>query len=184
MNKPKFDKISVQIAAMALGVSFLSSGFAIYQWWTSGRDEKIRAAIEVSNKYTEEVIDPKQFGCYYKNVLERADAGQMSFLEVEKLEAPSRIRKHFERLEYISYLANRGKLDTNYLSQFVICGILNASDDLTHLKTLHRGHDDTGKKVFPELPNKLVETNRFIEQRRPYPFTAACPQPAKADAAQ
>jgi hypothetical protein len=152
MNKTTVDKTSVQIAAMALVVSLLSSGFAIYQWWTSGRDEKIRATIDVSNKYTEEAVDPNALADSYEIVKNKFQSGTRDF--TDKLQAtPILIKKHFERLEYISYLANRDKLATGYLSQFVICDIERASDDLTNLKTL-----------IPGLPDNLAETNKFAIQ--------------------
>lgn len=101
---------------MALLVSFLSSGFAVYQWWTSGRDETIRATVEISNKFNDDAIDPRAVGDSYKIALGQVQAGVGNLTDLEKMEAPLRIRKHFERLEYISFLANKGKVDKGYLS--------------------------------------------------------------------
>jgi len=123
MNVTKSDRISLQIAGVALILSFLSSGFAVYQWWMSGRDETIRATIEISNKFNDEAIDPRSLGKSYKVAFNQFQTGSMNLLDLQKLEAPIRIRKHFEQLEYIAYLANRGKLDKNYLSQFILCDI-------------------------------------------------------------
>ena len=130
MTKAKLDKVSVQIAAMALTLSVLSSGFAIYQWWTTGKDEKIRATIDISNKYIEEAVDPIQLQKEESIKRKEVEAGFDRVESLLKLDAPQKIRKHYSSLEYISFLANKGKLDTDYLSQFVICDILNAPDTL------------------------------------------------------
>jgi hypothetical protein len=136
ITKAKLDEATVQISALALGVSLLATGFAIYQWWTTGRDEKIRATIEVSNKYIEEAINPEDLQMQYDVLRRQMAAGQANIFDVEKLDAPLRIKKHYSRLEYISYLANRGKLDLGYLSQFVICDVVEAPDNLTEAKKL------------------------------------------------
>src|SRR5438309_12024659 len=46
------------VAIFSLFVAILSTSFAIYQWWSSGKGERIRAAIEVSNRYISEAVDP------------------------------------------------------------------------------------------------------------------------------
>jgi len=153
----------MNIAAMALVVSFLSSGFAVYQWWTSGRDEKIRATIEISNKFNEDAIDPKPLGQSYAVALEEFRSGSKEFTEIAGLEAPNRIRKHFERLEYISYLANRGKLEPDYMSQFVKCDIVHAPADMDYLRSLPLSEDPKDEKGALELPT-LIETTKFAEQ--------------------
>ena len=38
-------------------VSIGAAAFSVYQWWSGGRSERIRAAIEVSNKYIDQAID-------------------------------------------------------------------------------------------------------------------------------
>jgi hypothetical protein len=134
MTKAKLDRATVEISALALGVSLLSSGFAFYQWWTTGTDEKIRATIELSNKYIEEAINPKELSSVYDLLVRQMQNGTGSILDVQKLDIPLKIRKHYSRLEYISYLANKGKLDLGYLSQFVICDVVDAPDDLTEVK--------------------------------------------------
>jgi hypothetical protein len=134
MAKAKLERASVQISALALGISFLSSGFAVYQWWTTGTDEKIRATIDVSNKYIEEAIDPKGLQQQYDIMRREMETGSRTVLDVQKADPSLRIRKHYSRLEYISYLANKGKLDLGYLSQFVVCDVIRAPDDLEEVK--------------------------------------------------
>jgi hypothetical protein len=54
----KKDRTSDRVAILALGLSILSSAFAAYQWWSSADDAHIRAAIEISNKYDDDAINP------------------------------------------------------------------------------------------------------------------------------
>jgi len=166
LDKTKLDKVTVQLSALALGVSFLSSSFAIYQWWTSGRDEKIRAAIEISNKYSDDAIKPRQLARDYEMARSQFLSGAMGRLELEKLDERFKIRKHFNRLEYVAFLANRGQIDTNYLSQLVLCDIARASDDLAFL---HKS-DGADVKDFSELPDKLEQINKFAKK-----YHVACP---------
>jgi hypothetical protein len=100
------------VARSALVVSIGAAAFSVYQWWSSGRYERIRAAIEISNKYIDQAIDADQ----------RADeywAGQSG------PETRADIAKHYARLEYIAYLGNVGLINIHYLSQFLICSIVN-----------------------------------------------------------
>lgn len=136
MTKVQIEKMSVQISAMALAVSLVSSGFAIYQWWSSDAAEKIRAAIEASNKYIEESIDPRALKRQDALLRGQLNSGQARVDEVIKLDADWKLRKHYSRIDYIAYLVNTDKLDTRYLSQFVICDILNAPDALTESSKL------------------------------------------------
>jgi hypothetical protein len=88
-------------------LAILSSGFAIYQWWSSNRQELIRAAIDASNKYIEAAINP------YAVMAQR----ELGFINDAKIE------NQFARLEYVSYLANRGLLNSQYLTPFLLCDI-------------------------------------------------------------
>ena len=94
MNKAKLDQMSVQIAGVAFLVSFLSSGFAVYQWWTSGQDEKIRATIEISNKFNDDAIDPRAVVNSYNLAVNQWSTGFMNRLDLAKMDAPIKIRKY------------------------------------------------------------------------------------------
>jgi hypothetical protein len=157
MTKAQLDRATLQISTFALGASLLATGFAVYQWWTTGTDEKIRATIEVSNKFIEEAINPEELNQQYEMLNRQLQMGQGSILEVQKLDAPLRIRKHYSRLEYIAYLANKGKLDLGYLSQFVICDLVDAPDDLAEVKKFREAR----KLKCPNEEDDKVSCTRF-----------------------
>ena len=46
-----------QIALVALVLSIVSSIGAVIQWWSSGTDEKIHAAIDLSDRYLDHAVD-------------------------------------------------------------------------------------------------------------------------------
>ena len=111
----KTDRMSDQIAALALGLSILSSGFAVYQWWSSSRDEHIRSAIELSDRYIDQAID--------KGIMVRQfEMGQLNSLDMIK------VSKQDARIEYISLLERNGLVNADYLSQRIICDILRSAD--------------------------------------------------------
>ena len=103
-----------QIALLALILSILSSMAAVYQWWSSGRAEEIRAAIDMSDRYIAQGIG--------MDMLSRRIAGgqeDMKFLKQEQT-----------LLEYTAFLANRGLLNWRYLAQAVTCDIAGFSDSV------------------------------------------------------
>ena len=111
----KFHIASNQIALLALALSILSSGFGIYQWWSSGREERIRAAIDLSDRYIDQAVNAdllvQQFQTGYGNR--------------ESLEPVSRQQA---RIEYIAFLVNHGLVNADYLAQRTVCDIINAAD--------------------------------------------------------
>ena len=137
------------VAKFALVVSIGAAAFAVYQWWSSGRNERIRAAMEISNKYIDQVVDPDlSLNAYY--------AGQAG------PEVRTYIANHFARLEYIAYLGNVGLINVDYLSQFLVCSIVDMPASLERNK-------DQIKLVIPS-----AEASKF----RP-PKTISCPPPKR-----
>ena len=111
MPRPKAFLTETQIALLALVLSILSAISAVYQWWSSGRDEKIRSAIDMSDHYLEQWID-------IPITLARINAGQSAgSTDLEN------VRKQQAKLEYTAFLANRGLINSNYLAQRVTCDI-------------------------------------------------------------
>jgi hypothetical protein len=143
----KLDRTSDRIAALALSLSILSSGFAVYQWWTSARDEHIRAAIEISNQYTEQAIEP----LWVASSIELGNGGTDDALNVVR---------HYARLEYASYLANRGLVDRRYLSQFLICDIQHAPEEKEQISA--RTHSILWS---PVRAVSLTEVKKFGERK-------------------
>jgi hypothetical protein len=106
---------SNRIALLALGLSVVSSGFAVYQWLSSARDEHIRAAIEASNGYIDQWVNISLL----QGQFEKGFADRTSLSPAEK---------QLDRLEYIALLANEGLANPDYLSQRVICDIIHNAD--------------------------------------------------------
>jgi hypothetical protein len=137
------------VAKFALVVSIGAATFAVYQWWSSGRYERIRAAMEISNKYIDQAVDPDlSLGAYYY-----VHTGP---------EVRTVIAKHYARLEYIAYLGNVGLINVDYLSQFLVCSIVDMP------ASLERNKEEI-KLVIPS-----AEASKF----RP-PKTISCPPPKR-----
>jgi hypothetical protein len=135
------------VAKFALVVSIGAAAFSVYQWWSSGRSERIRAAIEVSNKFIDQAIDAE----YIANAFQ---AGEKT------PEALAEVTKHYARLEYVAYLGNVGLINVNYLSQFLICSIVDMPASLER------------------NPIKLVIPSAEASKFRP-PKTISCPPPKR-----
>jgi hypothetical protein len=145
---PVAEKSSL-VAKFALAVSIGAAAFSVYQWWSSGRYERIRAAIEISNKFIDQVVDAD----YTVNLYRAGERGP---------EIHTEIGKHYARLEYIAYLGNVGLINVNYLSQFLICSIVYMPVSLERNK-------EQIKLVIPS-----AEASKF----RP-PKTISCPPPKR-----
>jgi hypothetical protein len=105
---------STLISATALAISFVSIGFTFFQWWSSGQENRINAAIEISKNH----------------LRERDAATSVAIAHGINPEDPFtnedlvRISKHAEALEYIAFLANSNRLEKSYLSPMVSCDII------------------------------------------------------------
>jgi hypothetical protein len=106
-----------QIALVALVLSIVSSIGAVIQWWSSGTDEKIHAAIDLSDRYLDHAVD-------IAVTKRRAAWGQNSY------EDDAGVQMQEARLEYSALLANRGLLNWKYLSQRVACDIVQWADEV------------------------------------------------------
>jgi hypothetical protein len=109
------------VAKLALVVSIGAAAFSVYQWWSGGRSERIRAAIEVSNKYIDQAIDADY-------VVDGYRAGERNPEEI------AGVAKHYARLEYVAYLGNVGLINVNYLSPFLTCSIVDMPASLERNK--------------------------------------------------
>jgi hypothetical protein len=141
---------SDQIAILSLVVAALSSLFATYQWWDSGRQDRIRAAIDISNKHLENPLNPEL-------VNKKVAAGMIDFGEV----APKLV-SFYARLEYAAYLANRGLADERYFSVVLTCDIVTMASE----KDTLRNSD------LQTLP--ATEAKKFASRQK----AAMCPKPA------
>jgi hypothetical protein len=121
---------SVQTALLALILSILSSGFGVYQWWSTGRDEKIRAAIDLSDKYITQRIDQKEARSELNQF--QTGFGGSSFL--------NKIHNQTARLEYIAFLANRNLVNYDYLSQFILCDFLYPLEQSPEVAAFKKTH--------------------------------------------
>jgi len=93
----------------------LSSGFSVYQWWSSAKDEHVRAAIEISDRYIDQAVDADLMRNEF-------NSGTLSSMDMTK------VRNQDARLAYIAFLANRGLVDSAYISQRVVCDIIQTAD--------------------------------------------------------
>jgi hypothetical protein len=116
----------INTALVALVLSVISTGFGVYQWWSSGRDEKIRAAIELSDRYIDQRVDAE----LYLNKFRAGQGGAKELLEP--------VQNQFARLTYVAFLANRGYVDPNYLSQRLICDLVQLDDP--EAKAFNKSH--------------------------------------------
>jgi hypothetical protein len=112
----KKDRTSDRVAVLALVLSILSSGFAVYQWWSSAKEERIRAAIEISNKFNDDAVNPAWI------------ASQVTMGYGVATEQFTKVGNYFYRLEYVAYLANHDLVDKRYLSESVLCAIVSAKE--------------------------------------------------------
>src|SRR5262245_50252692 len=144
------EKSGGPVAIFALVVSVGAAAFSVYQWWSGGRSERIRAAIETSNKYIEQAIDPNYLADQYA----RGELGAEGRVEIEK---------HYARLEYIAYLGNVGLINVNYLSPFLVCSIVNMP------ASLERNRERIARLVSPS-----AEASRFQP-----PKTVSCSPPIR-----
>jgi hypothetical protein len=115
MPNRKLHLTSNQIALLALGLSILSSGFGVYQWWSSGREDRIRAAIDLSDKYIEQAVTADV-------LLQQYRSGTANYESLEP------VRRQAARIEYIAFLVNHGYVNPDYLAQRTVCDIIAAAD--------------------------------------------------------
>jgi len=118
MERAKVHLTSNQIALAAFGLSIVSSGFGVFQWWSSGNEERIRAAIELSDRYIDQAVSADLFREQYQ-------AGQRTAADLEP------VRRQDARIEYISFLVNHGLVNSDYLAQRAICDIVRAANEST-----------------------------------------------------
>ena len=123
------------IAYCSLGLAAVSSAFAIYQWWSSDRDERIRAAVELSNKY---------IGLSYQDPFRSLKMLEEGNATLQK-ENPG---GQLALIEYAAYLANRQRADTNYLAQYLKCDIVRLADAKTGPGSVLKGFITTEAKKF------------------------------------
>ena len=103
------------IAIIALCLSIVSLGFSGYQWWNCQSEARIAAAIEVSKKAASMSRDEV-------NKLSEAEIALFKGRQLDAEQA-TMIYWHIEETEYLAYLINRNKIDLDYLSVPVKCGI-------------------------------------------------------------
>jgi hypothetical protein len=120
-SKPLGKNIS---AAIALVISLCTAAFSIYQWWTGQREARIVAAIEVSNKQLEKRDES----------LLLTIAKWYSNRGIESVPDYMRIAAHYDELEYIAFLANKDRVDKDYLSMSVVCDIVLTEGAMNNIK--------------------------------------------------
>jgi hypothetical protein len=162
--RPEPKPTSSKVATFSLFVAILSTSFAIFQWWNSGRGERIRAAIEISNRYISEAIEPY--------ILIR-------LLEMGQIQGPaniSKIKSQFSRLEYVAYLTNRGLLNADYLSKGLVCDIVDMVNKKNEVPILRETPTDEAEK-FADAHEDVCQTGDAAEPSEDEPKSPNQPKP-------
>lgn len=119
MAHSKLHLTSNHIALLALTLSVLSSAFGVYQWWSGGKADRIRAAIDLSDRYIDQAVSADLL----REEVQSGTTGTASLDPVKRQDA---------RIEYISFLVNHGFVNSDYLAQRAVCDIIKAADPQTN----------------------------------------------------
>ena len=114
----KTDLTSHKISLLALTFSIVSFGFGIYQWWSSGRQERIRAAIDLSDRYIDQAVSIRSIHL----IEEQVQSGTTNVLSLDPA------KRQVARLEYIAFLVNHGLVNASYLAQRTVCDIVDLAN--------------------------------------------------------
>jgi hypothetical protein len=118
MNKGQKDQVAIRLAVFGSVLSVTTAIFSAFQWWGGQRDIRINAAIDISRKYIED-------GDLAKGRKELF-AAQQKTPTAGSPEADAMLT-YIRFLEYVSYLANTGRVDDTYLIASMRCDIWQAN---------------------------------------------------------
>jgi hypothetical protein len=138
---------SDRIAIVSLCLSVATGGFTFFQWWNSQREAHIAAAIDISRKLIDQPLSREETAAVitaYRN-------DTVPFEQVEK------ITKNAQLLNYVALLANRNKLEKEYLADDIPCFMVVYNEAMDNLET-----------QFPYL-----KSHRYLEMKK-FVQTTAC----------
>jgi len=101
---------------IAIAISVVSFLFTGYQWWNGQRESRINAAVEISRIY---LLDPdvkRGYDVFLNYKVSARPSGEFS-------EEFLRERSYIDFVNYISDLANRDRINNDYLSSRIKCDI-------------------------------------------------------------
>jgi hypothetical protein len=121
------EKPTSTIAVIALFVSISTAGFSFFQWWNSEREARINAAIEISRTFNNRPPLTKE-----EDDTPPVPGGQLSPAQATFL------MRIVDRSDYIAYLVNHRRVDFDYLSANVKCGLFAAYKEFAQQKATHK----------------------------------------------
>jgi hypothetical protein len=106
-------------AQVAFYLALVTAAFSGFQWWTAQQETAITTAIDMSKRY----FDDKDLPIAYRIVRNWRSSG--SFGD----DAESQVfHKFMLYIEYVSYLANRNRINIDYISNDLRCAVNTAYD--------------------------------------------------------
>jgi hypothetical protein len=115
------------IAIIALLLSIATATFSVYQWWSGRRDAYINNTIELSKSYIEKYHDndSKAIATVFKMRDEALKhEGEFMYEYAIDKNAKEQFWQTWSRLSYVAFLANRGRLDADYMPMELKCSII------------------------------------------------------------
>ncbi|MGB9365952.1 MAG: hypothetical protein WCE79_08060 [Xanthobacteraceae bacterium] len=110
--KPRDRQKASWQAQVAFYLSIATALFSAFQWWNNQNEVRINAAMEISKNYA------KPYEASTVEAVDLAIAG--SKLDAAKATALYQMALEYD---YVAQLANAGRIDIDFLSQKVKCGI-------------------------------------------------------------
>ena len=132
-----------KIAIIALIVSISTACFSVYQWHDSHHEVQVVTAIDISRKFVAE--DGRLFF--------EAGAALLGNKQITSEQA-TLIYRELRQAEYHAYLINRGRIDPDYLSSQIRCGIYSFNKVAEKFKLISSYAD-----TFPEIARFSKEIN-------------------------
>jgi hypothetical protein len=105
------------LAIAAFCLTVVNILFSAYQWWNGQSDARMTAAIELSKQA---ILSPEEGS--------KRNKAAIALMQHRQLDADqaTALHKWISEAEYMAFLINRKKLDPEYISGAVKCGIYGA----------------------------------------------------------
>jgi hypothetical protein len=107
-------RLTDRLAVAAFCLSIGTAAFSIFQWWNTEKQNRITAAIELSKNFIKDT-DPETVEAVW------AAAKSPAKISVNQL---TLFAKFGDQLNYIALLANKGRIDRDYLHPSIDCSVI------------------------------------------------------------
>lgn len=109
-------------AQVAFYVSLATATFSAFQWWQGRREDRIKAAIEISRDYLkDERIDR------LRQIVQDTLGSKVILGKQYSPEQEAELIIYFRRLDYLSFLLNHQRVDPNYVAETMKCDMILAA---------------------------------------------------------